>query len=265
VLLNLCINARDAMPDGGRLTISAKSMKVDDARAALFSNARAGDYVLIEVADTGTGIPPAIINKIFDPFFTTKEPGKGTGLGLSMVLGIVKSHGGFLNVESEPGKGTTFQVFLPVGNDKAAPPRKVSTTALPQGNGESILVVDDEAEIRKLLETILTRNGYHVILASDGNEALKEYVLQAGAVKLVLTDVMMPWVDGVVLTRALRKIDPAVKVIASTGQPELSRVDELMALGVKAFLGKPYNAEKLLVTVDTVLKGKVMADDTVRV
>jgi len=262
VMLNLCINARDAMPKGGKIILSAENVKVESG-VATFHNVAPGNYVILSVADSGTGIPPEIIDKIFDPFFTTKEEGKGTGLGLSTVLGIVKSHDGFVNLESQPGKGSIFKVFLPASNEPASQPIAPALTGTLTGNGEIILAVDDEAEIRIMLERILSRNGYKPILASDGNDALKKYALQTGAVKLVLTDVMMPWVDGVVLTRALKKMDPNVKVIASTGQPELSRLEELKALGVKGILRKPYNREKLLLKVQAVLRGSRFDGDFV--
>ena len=262
VMLNLCINARDAMPKGGKIILSAENVKVESG-VATFHNVAPGNYVILSVADSGTGIPPEIIDKIFDPFFTTKEEGKGTGLGLSTVLGIVKSHDGFVNLESQPGKGSIFKVFLPASNEPASQPIAPALTGTLTGNGEIILAVDDEAEIRIMLERILSRNGYKPILASDGNDALKKYALQTGAVKLVLTDVMMPWVDGVVLTRALKKMDPNVKVIASTGQPEQSRLAELKALGVKGILRKPYNREKLLLKVQAVLRGSRFDGDFV--
>jgi len=261
VLLNLCINARDAMPDGGKLVISAEEKEVDGACADLFPDARPGSYVALIVSDTGTGIPPEIIDKIFDPFFTTKAHGKGTGLGLSTVIGIVKSHGGFVNLESQAGKGSTFKVFLPTSDKPLLAMQAQNAALIPSGNGEIILAVDDEAEIRTVLETLLRRNGYKPLIAVDGNDALKKFALQAGAVKLVLTDVMMPLVDGVVLTRALKKMDPNVKVIASTGQPEKSRLEELKALGVKGVLRKPFNSDSLLNKVSAVLDGKYFESD----
>jgi len=260
VLLNLCINARDAMPEGGKLDLSAENADVDNYVAA-FHKVAPGHYVVLSVTDSGTGIAPEIIDKIFDPFFTTKAEGKGTGLGLSTVIGIMKSHRGFVNLESEVGKGSTFKVFLPASKEPEPYPPAPQPVEAYAGNGEIILAVDDEAEIRAMLERILSRNGYKTVIASDGNDALKKYALQAGAVKLVLTDVTMPWVDGVVLTRALKKMDPNVKVIASTGQQEMSRLQELKALGVKGLLRKPYNSEKLLRKVHAVLHGQEFAGD----
>ncbi|HWB59505.1 MAG TPA: PAS domain S-box protein [Chthoniobacteraceae bacterium] len=256
VLLNLCINARDAMPGGGRLTISAENVALDEEQAARFVDAKPGEWVAITVADTGSGIPAAIIDKIFDPFFTTKEQGKGTGLGLSTVMGIVKSHGGFLTVESEVGKGAVFTIYLPASTSLEAVAPKLMQDEAPIGNGELILAVDDEFEIRTVLEALLARSGYKVITASDGNEALKIYTLNAGAIKLVLTDIMMPQADGVALARALKVMNPGVKIIASSGQQDLVRQEELQALGVKGLLRKPYQRAKLLSTVKIVLDGR---------
>ncbi len=257
VLLNLCVNARDAMPAGGTLRLSAENFAVDEHYAEMLPGAKVGRYVQVAVADTGTGIPSDILDQIFDPFFTTKEPGKGTGLGLSTVMGITKSHGGFMNVYSEPGRGTTFRVFLPAAPDGAVPPVVAAVSQAPRGNGERILVVDDESGLRKVTDAILTRHGYAVTLASDGAEAIAIYARGSDSIHAVLTDVMMPVLDGVALTRALRRLNPEVRIIASTGQGEDGRRDELQSLGVAAFLSKPYDTPKLLRTVHEVLAGLV--------
>jgi PAS domain S-box-containing protein len=256
VLLNLCVNARDAMPEGGRLKISAENFHVDEHYAAMLPGAKPGRYVQLAVADTGTGIPVEILDQIFDPFFTTKEPGKGTGLGLSTVMGITKSHGGFVNVYSEPGKGTTFRVFLPAMADGSTPVAQSEPDEVLRGNGERILVVDDESGLRIVTDAILTKHGYKVTLASDGAEAIAIYAREGHDLSAVLTDVVMPVLDGVALTRALRRLNPQVRIIASTGQGEDSRKDELRSLGVAAFLTKPYDTPKLLRTVHGVLRGR---------
>jgi PAS domain S-box-containing protein len=253
ILLNLFVNARDAMASGGILTITTEAFDVDESYAANFADAKAGRYVRITVADTGTGIPRDSLDKIFDPFYTTKEPGKGTGLGLSTVIGIVKSHGGFLNVDSELGKGTTFSVFLPVATSGEQRRASVEDKTVPQGHGERILVVDDEGALRIVTDAILTRSGYEVVLAADGAEAIAIYARQEKDIALVLTDVMMPLMDGVALSRALRRLNPEVKIIASTGQGEEPRKDELKSFGVDAFLTKPYSAPKLLKTIHEVI------------
>jgi PAS domain S-box-containing protein len=252
VLLNLCINARDAMPDGGLLSMHAKNVEVDENFASMAAGARPGRYVMIEVNDTGCGIPADVLDKIFDPFFTTKEIGKGTGLGLSTVAGIVKSHHGFLNVKTRVGKGTTFEAYLPASlsvEQEKSEPRKV----LPTGRGELVLLVDDEASIRGVAKAVLESHGYQTLAASDGAEGIATYAQHRGAVSAVVTDSMMPGVDGVALVRALRKMTPDLKIIASTGRGEKTHMGDFKAMRVDAILTKPYTAETLLVTLDGLL------------
>ena len=246
VLLNLAINARDAMPDGGALALSCENFTLDEHYASMMPGSKVGSYVLFTVSDTGVGIPRGVIDKIFDPFFTTKEVGKGTGLGLSTVLGIAKSHGGFVNVYSEPGRGTTFKVFVPAapGAEIGAP--SPAASALCRGNGELVLVVDDEARIRMVTEAILRQFGYNVVAAADGIEGLALYMQYRGEVRVVVTDVVMPHFDGVALTRALKRIDADVRIIATSGHSDDSRIAALKELSVRAFLTKPYAADNLL-------------------
>jgi PAS domain S-box-containing protein len=255
ILLNLCINARDAMPDGGTLKITAENLTLDDCDAIMHPDAKPGHYVAISVTDSGTGISPKIIDKIFDPFFTTKEVGKGTGLGLSTVIGIVKSHSGFLKVYSEAGKGSTFKVYLPATPDQQAEPLFKERPALPAGNGELILIADDESSVRKVTETMLRRNGYDVVLANDGLDALTVYAQRRNDIRVVLTDVMMPVLDGTKLTRALKRMNSDVAIIAATGQADDSRHSELKQLGVRTILIKPYSTEKLLVALNQTIHG----------
>lgn len=254
VLLNLSVNARDAMPDGGTLTISGENFAVDEHYASMTPGAKPGPHVLIEVKDTGLGIPRHILDQIFDPFFTTKELGQGTGLGLSTVLGIVKSHGGFVSVQSEMGRGATFKVYLPssVGIPKT---RDVSeTTPLPPANGELLLIVDDEKPILKVAQALLESHGYRVLTAVDATEALAFFVLRKDEIKLVVTDLAMPLMDGIALIRTLQKIQPHVRIIASTGRGSLDhRAHELAALNVRTCLIKPYNKDKLLTTLHDAL------------
>src|SRR5688500_17251515 len=194
--MNVCINARDAMPDGGTLTISAENVEVDEAYAQINPNAKPGAYVLILIQDTGIGMNSKTANRIFDPFFTTKEAGKGTGLGLSTALSIVNSHGGFLHVYSEPGKGSRFSIYLPaVGAevDKMAPNVRPE---LPRGKGELILIVDDEAGIREVTKATLEKFNYRVLVAADGNEALAVYKMNSKDIAAVVTDISMPNMDG---------------------------------------------------------------------
>jgi len=248
VLLNLCVNARDAMPEGGTLVLFAENKLLDVPYASMLPGAEPGRYVVFHVQDTGMGITRENQTKIFDPFFTTKKTGQGTGLGLSMVFGIAKSHDGFVMVESEPGCGAKFKVFIPAVLSEAGTSGVafVEEPDLPRGNGELILLVDDEEGILMTAEALLTKYGYNVANARDGVEAISLYAMHKDDIKLVITDIMMPFVDGVALTRALKSMNPAVRIIASTGQAEKTRQNELRAMGVTAFLLKPYNEKQLL-------------------
>ncbi|MEY2518727.1 MAG: two-component system, cell cycle sensor histidine kinase and response regulator CckA [Verrucomicrobiota bacterium] len=250
ILLNLSVNARDAMLVGGTLTISARNFPVDENYASMTPGAKPGPHVLFEVRDTGTGIAPQIIDQIFDPFFTTKELGRGTGLGLSTVIGIVKSHGGFMTVESEIGRGTTFKVYLPAKIDAQGAANESAPLAVAMANGELLLIVDDEKTILQVAKELLERHGYQVLTAEDAPEALAIFALRKDEIKLVLTDLAMPLMDGIALIRTLQKMKPDVCVIASTGQgcPEHLGHD-LPGLNIRACLAKPYNKEMLLTTL----------------
>jgi two-component system, cell cycle sensor histidine kinase and response regulator CckA len=258
VLLNLSVNARDAMPRGGTLTFSAQNVVLDDQYAGLSPEAKPGRHVLIQVEDTGTGIAPEILEKVFDPFFTTKEPGKGTGLGLSTSLAIVRSHGGFIRAYSEPGTGSRFRVYLPAteSTTELAP---VADVVLPRGNGEVVLVVDDEASVRHITRQTLEAFGYRVILAGDGAEALAVYASRRTEIALVLTDMMMPVMDGPATIRVLTKMDPSVRIIAASGLTANGSVTRVANSGVRHFLPKPYTAETLLRTVREVLDAPVVS------
>ena len=253
VLLNLCINARDAMPEGGSIHITGENAEIDENFAAMVADAKVGDYAMLALSDTGTGIPQEVLGKIFDPFFTTKEVGKGTGLGLSTVMGILHSHGGFVTVESEEGRGTTFKLFLPAATDNIAK-QKAQNKNTPQGRGTMILVVDDEDSIARSTALVLEKNGYKVLVAADGISALALFKEHADKIKIVLTDVMMPELDGVELTQALKEISTQVKIIASTGHATETHKAELLALGVEQILHKPYDAKKLLAALRDVMK-----------
>jgi PAS domain S-box-containing protein len=254
VLMNLCINARDAMPNGGRLTIEVENAALDENYARLYLDARPGRFVVITVTDTGTGIPPHILDKIFEPFFTTKEHGQGTGLGLSTVLGIVKGHKGFINVYSEVGKGTQFKIYLPAVETEQPKQVVKESVELPTGHGELILVVDDEAPIREIAKEILKTYGYSVLTATDGAEAVALYAENKNKIRVVLLDMMMPYMDGPATARALQKLNSRIKIIASSGLKINGQLIETMTKGVKAFLTKPYTAEKLLKTLADILK-----------
>lgn len=255
VVLNLSVNARDAMPGGGRLRLRAKNVELDSHYAAMNPGVVAGRYVLLEVTDSGHGIPHEIVDRIFEPFFTTKEQGKGTGLGLSTVLGIVRSHGGMVNVYSEPGHGTTFKVYLPALRDAetggGGPP---SPHRLPRGKGELVLVVDDETSIVDITRDTLEAFGYRVLTAMNGAEAVGLYKAEKKNVGAVITDMMMPAMDGPALIAALREIDPQVRVIAVSGLGAHGDVIFGDAATPDYFLQKPYTAETLLVTLREALE-----------
>jgi len=255
VLLNLCVNARDAMPHGGRLAITARNALVDEQSIVVSRGVSVGSYVVVEVADTGVGMTGEVIARIFEPFFTTKELGSGTGLGLSTVLGIVRSHGGFVQVESQPGRGSLFQLHLPAHATAAAP---VSPDALPadppRGEGELILVVDDESLIRSVTQRTLEAFGYRVILAADGARAISQFVLRRSDVALILTDMMMPVMDGSALMGAVHRLDPELPIIAVSGLESSGKVAEASSLGVTHFLPKPYSTVSLLSLIKRVLR-----------
>jgi len=256
VLLNLCVNARDAMPGGGKLTISARNITLDEHYAALHLEARPGPYVLLQVKDSGTGMPPEVIKKIFDPFYTTKDLGKGTGLGLSTSLGIVKSHGGFIRVYSEVGEGATFEVYLPAQKEISPGAAAQLAAELPRGHGELILVVDDEISVRQITQQTLGAFGYRVVLAVDGVEAVAIYARERAEIAAVITDMAMPVMDGPATIEVLRRMNPAVRIIAASGLAGQGRVTDAMNLGVKHFLPKPYTAETLLKALRDVLSAE---------
>jgi two-component system cell cycle sensor histidine kinase/response regulator CckA len=246
VLMNICINARDAMPDGGTLSIGAKNITLDENYARMDAEVRPGRFALITIADTGTGMPPRVKARIFDPFFTTKEVGKGTGLGLSTSLTIVKSHGGFMNVYSEPGQGTRFSIYFPAEESEQGSDDAKGLSTLPRGNGELVLVVDDEQNIRDVMTATLETFGYSAITASDGTDGLAKFAQRSEEVSLVLTDMAMPFMDGAAMIRALRRIDPDLNIIGMSGLLNADQTAELQSLSVESFLTKPFTAESLL-------------------
>ncbi len=256
VLMNLCVNARDAMPEGGILQISASNLWIDENYARMNIEAKVGPYVAITVSDTGVGINSEILDRIFEPFFTTKELGKGTGLGLSTVMAIIKSHGGFVDVYSEVGKGTRFKVYLPVTQTRERDCPPADHQELPTGHGELILVVDDEDSIREITKTALETYGYKVLIASDGIEAIALYTQRKEEISVVLIDMMMPSMDGPSTIRVLQKIDPQVKVIGVSGLVSNDKMIEILGNSVKTFLPKPYTSNELLKNLQVVLNTK---------
>lgn len=257
VFLNLCVNARDAMPNGGKITASLENAVLDEVYVGMNPDSKVGAYVVMKVIDNGPGIPDRIRERIFEPFFTTKEVGKGTGLGLSTSLAIVKSHGGFINLYSEPGKGATFKVYLPANTSiTAAEETAVEKTGLPRGNGETILVVDDEEGIRSVAKRTLERFGYRVLLAVHGAEAIAIYAQRKGDIAVVLTDMAMPVMDGPALIIALKTIDPSIRIIASSGLNANGGIAKALGAGVEHFVPKPYTAEAILRMIAQILSGK---------
>jgi PAS domain S-box-containing protein len=245
VMMNLCINARDAMPDGGTLTISMENRTIDDLFSKLQGEVKPGNYIEITVADTGHGIPKEIQDKVFEPFFSTKDPGHGTGLGLSTVKNIVKSHEGFLKLYSEPNKGTEFKVFIPAAITDA-PPLDQELTDMPHGNGEHILVIDDEQSIIEITKQMLEAYGYVVTTAGDGAEALAIFTSIRNTVSIVITDVNMPVIDGITTAIALKKQKPSLRFIISSGLADEANLSKLTSIAVDGFLQKPYSAPALL-------------------
>lgn len=245
VVMNLAINARDAMPEGGRLEIEVNHFDGTTADAKHRGTLRAQSHVLLTVADNGEGIPLEIVDRVFDPFFTTKAQGKGTGLGLATVLGIVRSCGGDINVFSEPGMGTTFSIYLPVATEPLVSPQSKNAIALALGKGETILLVDDEPLIIDTARETLESNGYRVLSAPGGAEALTLWNAHKAEIDLVVLDMMMPGMDGIETKKALRNLNAHVKIVASSGlrRPE-SEGDKLS--DVEGFLPKPYSDEQLL-------------------
>ncbi|MEH2037429.1 hybrid sensor histidine kinase/response regulator [Nostoc sp.] len=253
VLMNLCVNARDAMSNGGTLSISAENMLIDTNYARMNLEAKEGPYIVITVSDTGVGIPKEMLDRIFEPFFTTKDVGQGTGLGLSTVLGIVKSHGGFVNVYSEPESVTSFKVYLPaVGGIETRSPENLPPQT---GHGELILVVDDEAAIQEITITSLEAHNYKILVASDGIEAIALYAQNRDKISAVLMDIMLPSLDGLTAMRTLQKINPQVRIIASSGLMSDNKLSAVAAIGVNTFLSKPYTVNELLLCLQKVLSG----------
>jgi two-component system sensor kinase len=254
MVMNLCVNARDAMPKGGSLTIVAANTVLAEADCVGLPEAQPGPYVRLTITDTGMGIPLEIQQKIFDPFFTTKEYGKGTGLGLSTVLGIVKGHGGVITVTSEVGKGTQFQILLPALANSKVQANEEKDGQSCSGNGELILVVDDEAPIRQLTKINLESNGYRVLTAEDGSEGVALYAKHQADIQVVLTDMMMPRIDGLGLAKAVQAINPHARIIAGSGLATSVEAADKSGTVFQAVLLKPYTAEALFKTVSEVLQ-----------
>jgi PAS domain S-box-containing protein len=252
VLLNLCVNARDAMPKGGTLSIEAVSIEVDDTYASFVAEAKPGRYVRISVTDTGAGIPPEIMDRIFEPFFTTKGPSQGTGLGLSTVLGVVRSHDGFLRVYSEVGRGTTFEVYLPQSEQSLSVAEPPPVPSQFRGRGELVLVVDDEPFVRDTVKATLEKLNFKVLLATDGSTAMLLIAERREDIHLVLTDVDMPGMDGIAFLRVVLRMTPNVKVMVMTGLADNLRKSDLEEVGVSMVLRKPFRLGEFIEAIQRV-------------
>jgi CheY-like chemotaxis protein len=257
VLLNLAINARDAMPNGGKLTLTLENIVINPTNAGIHPTVQAGQHVLIQVTDTGTGMTKEILEQIFDPFFTTKPHGEGTGLGLSTSLGIIQSHGGQITAYSEPGLGSNFKIYLPASSAGGHTERfTVGEVDLPHGRNELILFVDDEAAICISVKDMLERHGYRVLTAANGKEAVTIYTAQGQEIAAVITDMHMPVMDGPAAILALRSLNPRVKVIGSSGLAADKNTNKAVSTSLRYFVPKPFSAEKLLSTLHSVIHGE---------
>jgi PAS domain S-box-containing protein len=255
VLMNLCLNARDAMPEGGRLLLETENVVLDDEYTHLHLEARAGEFIRLRVNDTGKGIAPEVLPRIFEPFFTTKKPGEGTGLGLAMVFGIIKQHHGWIDCYSEMNHGTRFDIYLPRSRKAGTAISASARGPGPACGTETILLVDDEVMIRNLARTILQRYGYDVLVAEDGRQAVDIYSRENARIDLVILDMTMPHMSGRDTLQQLRVINPQVRVVFSSGY-SAEHLRQLTSEGVAAFASKPYRPEELARTVRCVLDGK---------
>jgi signal transduction histidine kinase/DNA-binding response OmpR family regulator len=256
VLLNLCVNARDAMPDGGVISISVANVTIDELQASGRQDAKPGPYLQLAVGDTGTGISQAVLDRMYEPFFTTKPPGKGTGLGLSTILGIIKAHGGFIEVKTKVGQGTVFNVFLPAQPPANAVVKDVDETTLFRGHNECVLIIDDEEAIRLTAGTTLKQYGYRVHAAEDGVSAIAWFAQHHTEVDVVLIDMKMPLMDGITTLQALRKISSNFGAAMISGHEESVDTKALARMEVAQILLKPYSIQSLLRTVHLLLKPK---------
>ncbi len=253
VLMNLCLNANDAMRDSGTLTIKLSNETIDESYYRMNPEASPGRYVLVEVEDTGSGMSQATLDRIFDPFFTTKEIGKGTGLGLPTALSIVKAHGGFLTVKSEEGKGTKFSIYFPAVESQESVSPQTTETATSIGENRLVLIVDDESDVREITKAALEKAGYRTLTASDGAEGLAVFADNKAEIDAVLTDVAMPVADGITLIQAVRKITPDTKIIAMSGLLSPAQRTQLEEAGVNDLLLKPFTGKKLLSDLEQLL------------
>ncbi|RJR32515.1 MAG: response regulator [Desulfobacteraceae bacterium] len=256
ILMNLAINARDAMPEQGKLTIGTDNVTLDESFCRMFPDCAAGNYVLLRVTDTGRGMDTETLEHIFEPFFTTKEIGKGTGLGLATVYGIVRKHKGIVLCESQPGRGATFLVYLPATNSWAGNSEIAAENAPPPRGSERILIVDDEKTILDVIEMVLEKHGYKVVKAANGESALELYEKSREAISLVLLDLIMPGMGGKRCLQELLRRDPQLKVVVASGYAGDDPPETLLEIGAKEFVKKPYDLRNLLGVIRDVLDEK---------
>jgi CheY-like chemotaxis protein len=240
IVMNLVVNARDAMPSGGQLSIDVSPAELDRGYASAHVGVEPGEYVLIAVSDSGVGMSPEVQKQIFEPFFTTKESDRGTGLGLATVYGIVKNLKGNVWVYSEPGRGSVFKVYLPVAGAMAMAPRSGDETRAASAGNETILVVEDEATIREMTEMFLTGVGYRVLTASDGGEALERLAAEPGPIAAIVTDVVLPRLSGLEVAGAARARDPKTRVIFVSGYTDDAEIRRAIVSEGAEFLQKPF-------------------------
>jgi two-component system, cell cycle sensor histidine kinase and response regulator CckA len=248
VLMNLAVNARDAMPDGGKLLFETANVMIDEEYAKAHLEAKPGPHVLLTVTDTGCGMDKDTLDHIFEPFYTTKGVGEGTGLGLAMVHGIVKRHEGHIICRSVPGKGTTFKIYLPalISEEKE---EEALERPMPRGGSETILLVDDEELIRDIVSRNLKKAGYEVITASHGKEAIDIYERRGSEIDLALLDLIMPEMGGKQCLEGLLSLNPSVKVVIATGYSASGPTKEALQAGARGFVNKPYEMRQMLEVV----------------
>lgn len=264
VLMNLSVNARDAMPEGGELRFSAENLIASETCPQTVSGIKLGAYVVLSVADTGCGIPPEIKDRIFDPFFTTKPVGKGTGLGLATTRDIVTGHGGFIEVITHPGRGTAFRIFLPATVKAQFAPAATKEASLPLGHGELVLIADDEAIILEMSGAALEAAGYRVLPAHDGTDAVALGAEHKSELQVAVIDLEMPFLGGAATIRALQKINPSLEFIRMSGRVSSGYDHEDEDSSKSAFLQKPLSAEQLLEAVHAALPAEALANGTTR-
>ncbi len=258
VIMNLLLNARDAMPKSGKITIKTENIIIDEEYHRLNPESRCGSFVCLSIADTGIGMDKDTVARVFEPFFTTKKESKGTGLGLSVVYGIVKKHDGWINVFSEPGQGAVFRIYLPASGEKAEPKQDTKTIVLDdiKGNGERILLVEDNTAIKEMVSRALTKIGYNVSLASTGKEAREIFAGEKGGFHLVLSDILLPDANGIELADEFLKQKPGLPIILSSGFPDKSEYSDEIQKRNLPFVPKPYQLSKLFKTIKEVIASR---------